>query len=302
MTLDRFVTDVWAPQRVAAWQAARIKAGAGRKAIREALSLLGGLMGYAVELEHLQVNAARAVRPVRRAPRKTGRALSAREVEALRSTLSEPWPVLVSMLAYSGMRPGRGPRVALGGRSRGRAARRAGGKSLRRLNARHEDRHGTHDRAARPARRRSRGVAPALRTASQDRARVRAHPSGSAWMKTLWDNWRRREFAAARRAAEIGELRPYDLRHTFASLLLAEGRSIHYVAEQLGHGAEQTLRTYGHVIAVIATARRSTPRQKSGRRGRRNTGRRDGSITHDRSTRVARGGRPARSACRRREG
>ncbi|MGH2918504.1 MAG: hypothetical protein ACRDLS_07905, partial [Solirubrobacteraceae bacterium] len=43
--------------------------------------------------------------------------------------------------------------------------------------------------------------------------------------------------------------RPYDLRHTFASLLLAEGRAIHYVAEQLGHGAEQTLRTYGHVIA-----------------------------------------------------
>lgn len=43
--------------------------------------------------------------------------------------------------------------------------------------------------------------------------------------------------------------RPYDLRHTFASLLLAEGKAIHYVAEQLGHGAEQTLRTYGHVIA-----------------------------------------------------
>jgi integrase len=36
---------------------------------------------------------------------------------------------------------------------------------------------------------------------------------------------------------------------TFASLLLAEGRSLHYVAEQLGHGAEQTARTYGHVIA-----------------------------------------------------
>lgn len=44
-------------------------------------------------------------------------------------------------------------------------------------------------------------------------------------------------------------LRPYDLRHTFASLLLAEGRSLHYVADQLGHGAEQTARTYGHVIA-----------------------------------------------------
>ena len=36
---------------------------------------------------------------------------------------------------------------------------------------------------------------------------------------------------------------PYD------RLLLAEGRTVHYVAGQLGHGAEQTLRTYGHVIA-----------------------------------------------------
>jgi integrase len=42
---------------------------------------------------------------------------------------------------------------------------------------------------------------------------------------------------------------PYSCRHTFASLLLAEGRTVHYVAGQLGHGAEQTLRTYGHVIA-----------------------------------------------------
>ena len=42
--------------------------------------------------------------------------------------------------------------------------------------------------------------------------------------------------------------RPYDLRHSFASLLLHEGRSVIYVARQLGHGAALTMRTYGHVI------------------------------------------------------
>jgi hypothetical protein len=31
--------------------------------------------------------------------------------------------------------------------------------------------------------------------------------------------------------------------------LFAEGCCVHYVAAQLGHGAEQTLRTYGHIIA-----------------------------------------------------
>jgi integrase len=38
------------------------------------------------------------------------------------------------------------------------------------------------------------------------------------------------------------------LRHSFASLLLHEGRSVIYVARQLGHDARYTLGTYGHVI------------------------------------------------------
>jgi integrase len=42
--------------------------------------------------------------------------------------------------------------------------------------------------------------------------------------------------------------RPYDLRHSFASLLLAEGRTTHAVAGQMGHSATMTNETYGHVI------------------------------------------------------
>jgi site-specific recombinase XerD len=41
---------------------------------------------------------------------------------------------------------------------------------------------------------------------------------------------------------------PYDLHHSFASLLLHEGRSVRYVARQLGHDARLTLSTYVHVI------------------------------------------------------
>ena len=40
----------------------------------------------------------------------------------------------------------------------------------------------------------------------------------------------------------------HDLRHSFASLLLHEGRSVIYVARQLGHDARLTLTRYGHVI------------------------------------------------------
>jgi integrase len=46
----------------------------------------------------------------------------------------------------------------------------------------------------------------------------------------------------------VERARPYDLRHGFASLLLHEGRSVIYVARQLGHDARLTLTVYGHVI------------------------------------------------------
>ena len=49
-------------------------------------------------------------------------------------------------------------------------------------------------------------------------------------------------------AAGLVHARPYDLRHSFASLLLHEGRSVIYVARQLGHDARLTLTRYGHVI------------------------------------------------------
>ena len=39
---------------------------------------------------------------------------------------------------------------------------------------------------------------------------------------------------------------PHGLRHTYASLLLAEGVDVHYVSDQLGHGSiEPTVSTYG---------------------------------------------------------
>jgi integrase len=44
---------------------------------------------------------------------------------------------------------------------------------------------------------------------------------------------------------------PLPRRHSFASLLLYEGRSVIYVARQLGHDARLTLTRYGHVIDAL---------------------------------------------------
>lgn len=74
------------------------------------------------------------------------------------------------------------------------------------------------------------------------------------WSANGFEKWRQRHFGTLLAAAGVERGRPYDLRHSFASLLLHEGRYVIYVARQLGHGAELTLRTYGHVIEELEDA------------------------------------------------
>jgi integrase len=78
--------------------------------------------------------------------------------------------------------------------------------------------------------------------------------NGSAMTENAFEMWRSRAWTAALKAAGTPYQRPYDLRHGFASLLLHEGRSVIYVARQLGHGAQLTMSTYGHVIDELEDA------------------------------------------------
>lgn len=65
-------------------------------------------------------------------------------------------------------------------------------------------------------------------------------------------NWRRRVYQPTAKALGLATTRPYDLRHSFASLLLHEGRlSIVELAHQLGHSPTMALNTYGHVMAEL---------------------------------------------------
>ena len=78
-----------------------------------------------------------------------------------------------------------------------------------------------------------------------------------AWRETDWRNWRRRIYAPAAAAEGIDGARPYDLRHSFASLRIHEGRlSIVELAEQLGHNPTVCLSTYAHVMAELRGAER----------------------------------------------
>jgi integrase-like protein len=52
--------------------------------------------------------------------------------------------------------------------------------------------------------------------------------------------------------AQVRRIRPYDLRHTFASLMIAAGKNPLYIARQMGHhSAGFTLDTYGHLMDQV---------------------------------------------------
>jgi integrase len=70
-------------------------------------------------------------------------------------------------------------------------------------------------------------------------------PRGAMWRG---DNFRARVFRPAVRRAELDGVTFHDLRHTYASLMVAAGASPHVIAEQMGHrDARLVLQRYGHL-------------------------------------------------------
>lgn len=64
-----------------------------------------------------------------------------------------------------------------------------------------------------------------------------------------YSNMVNRYYKPALKAAEIPQIRFHDLRHTYASLLLAQGENIKYVQTQLGHSSPTvTLNVYAHLM------------------------------------------------------
>jgi integrase len=65
-------------------------------------------------------------------------------------------------------------------------------------------------------------------------------------------NFRRQSFAPVVKAAGVPYIRPYDMRHTAATLLLLEGIHPKVVSEMLGHSSVTiTLTIYSHVLPMI---------------------------------------------------
>lgn len=242
------------PRDVSAWRSQLLAAGVGPEATRYAMVLLQSIFSIGIEWGEANANPVSVVRKPRQGRRKAIRPLPPEEVERLRAELlrrnDHRSATLISVLAYAGLRPGEA--LALQWRhvrentllieqavSDGELKLQKTGRVYRTvdlLDALAEDL-------------RSWNPAPALDDFVFPRA------DGRPWRTDDWKNWRSRVFVPSARAAGLGLPRPYDLRHSFASLLIREQRtSIVELAEQLGHAPTMTLDTYAHVFAEYRRA------------------------------------------------
>ena len=284
-TLNRYeqVWDLWVLPYLGEYELREIDVGVaddymadlhdaecGLETQRKALYLLQAVLGYAVRRRRIPYNPMLSFdKP--RGRRRAVKPLPLTAIETMIASLPPRDSVLTELMAYQGLRPGEA--LALTDTSiRDRTLLVESNISLG-----EEKDTKTH---------RIRTV-NFLRPVPQDLAAYRLgtrrdrvagcpllfpRPDGNPWRDTNYRNWRRRVFRPAAVAAGIATStvkrlpdgskrrryngpRPYDLRHTFVSLLIQEGRSIAYVAEQAGHTVEECARTYTHLFDEYRDAR-----------------------------------------------
>lgn len=245
------------PEVLARFRADLARAGVGDATIRKALSIVQGVLQRAVEWHRLSANAAKAVRKPAQRRMRVVDPPSPLAVERMRAQLRARGRLrdatLVCLLAYAGLRPGEA--LALQWRHvRERTLLVEGALALGRVAE-------TKTRQTRTVQ-----LLPPLASDLVEWQLACGRPDdstwlfpgrdGSPWTDSDWRNWRRRIFAPLAASVGLSSARPYDLRHAFCSLLIAEGRSVVEIARQAGHSPAMTLDTYGHVIDELEGSER----------------------------------------------
>jgi integrase len=247
--LGAFELGSLTPLLLERWKAQLLVQGVGPESVRRTMVMLQGVLQRAVEWEYLAANPIRRVRkPVSRR-RRVVRPLPPEVVEQMRGYQLARGDIagatLLSVLAYGGLRPGEALALTWGAVGE-RTIVVSQAASLGQIKD-------TKTRRMRTVRLLA-PLADDLRVYRRERqepgagALVFPGTNGQPWSEDGWRNWRRRQFRAAAESAGAGGARPYDLRHSFVSLLIAEGRSIIDIARQAGHNPTMTLETYGHIF------------------------------------------------------
>jgi integrase len=220
--------------------------------------MLQGILARAVEWNRLDTNPVKLVSKPTYVRERAIRALPPADIERLRRHFIEEGRMrdatLVSVLAYAGPRPGEVLSAPL----------------------LWEDIFERTLLLRQPKTKKPQRVVGLLRPLRQDLAEWRllqgrpgpkepvfpAH-DGGAWDRDDYANWRKRVFKQKGvDCVGIDLSRPYDLRHSFASLLIHEGRmTIVEIADQLGHSTQTLLANYAHIIAELSGEQLSAEEQ-----------------------------------------
>jgi integrase len=238
------------PKVIARFKRDLEKADVGAPTIHRVLSMLQGVMRLAMtEYSSLRSNPV-AVVPKPKQKIREGFPIWPDTVEAIRRQLGHRDQVLVSILAYGGLRPQEALALqwkhVLDGAMRVERALARG--KVKKLKGKGEG----HSRDVELLDPLAKDIA-AWRLASgrpPDRQLVFPAHDGELWSHDDYRNWRRRTYkpAAAAAGLEAAHRRPYDMRGSFISLMIYEGRNVVEVAELAGHTPETCLRYYARVF------------------------------------------------------
>ncbi len=248
------------PEVIEGYRAELEAAGLGLPTVYRALALLQGVLQRAVEWRRIQHNPVKVVRKPKIRRQRSVRPLAPLTVEQLRSTASERQThgerdaTLISLLAYAGLRP----QEVL-------ALRWADIRDRTLLIEKASDGQGgikstktQHSRTVRLLRPLAADLAEWRLWSGrpEDEALLFPNLQGGVWNDRAWQTWHRDAWHPACAAADLRGARPYDLRHSFVSLLIHEGRNVVEIARQAGHSPTMTLDVYAHVFDEFDVADR----------------------------------------------
>ncbi|PZS15171.1 MAG: hypothetical protein DLM64_00280 [Solirubrobacterales bacterium] len=278
--------------RLRGWQSELLKAGVNPGTLHKARTFLSSVLRHAAESEAIPGNPLSLVRAPKSSQRDAVRPLAPVTVEAIRHALLDPPArevapslpgqrerrryelprpgtpqtrqrdaLIVSLVAYAGLRPGELRALRLGDVRENTILVQRAANPDGSVKATKTDKHRTV-RLLAPLAQELREYQLAIGR-PPDTTLVLAGEDGRPWDKTAWQMWRCDRWAPACRAAGLDpEPRPYDLRHSFASLLLAEGRQPLYAARQLGHSLAVLTTTYAHLFDEFEDAGRIDPERE----------------------------------------